>query len=259
MRCRGAKTVKSSGPLHCRVTPAAPLAFAVAHRGLWAGLTENTIAAFQAAAAAGFSAVEMDLRTTRDGEVVVLHDAGIERTTNGNGRVADMSYDELRTYQTPHGPVPRLDDLFAAMRLWHGLWNLEIKALNATEPTLHLVAHHDLLNHAQISSFDPRALEIARDHAPDVARALIVAGPPDVEDLRVAKELGCAWLNVDHNYLTPEVAADLLRQGFRLGSWTVNDPDKALALAQRGVEAIITDTADVWSVLPHPDAVEPYF
>ncbi|MFO1532388.1 MAG: glycerophosphodiester phosphodiesterase family protein, partial [Thermoplasmatota archaeon] len=60
------------------MAPSAP--FACAHRGLSAEKAENTLAAFGAAVAAGFPAIEMDLRTTSDGEVVVLHDAGIERT-----------------------------------------------------------------------------------------------------------------------------------------------------------------------------------
>lgn len=239
--------------------PDAPAAFAVAHRGLSAERVENTLAAFEAAVQAGFHAVELDVRATRDGEIVVLHDAGIERTSNGNGRVADMAYDELRSYTTPAGPIPRLDDVFRAMRDWHGLWNLEVKAVAATEGLLHLVAHHDLLNHVQVSSFDPRVLELARDHAPDIARALIVAGAVDVDDVRVAGELGCSWLNLDHNYLTPAVAADLRGKGFRLGAWTVNDPDKATGLARSGVEAIITDTRAVLDALPHPDTVEPWF
>lgn len=234
--------------------------FAAAHRGLSSERTENTIAAFQAAAEAGFPCVELDLRTTRDGEVVVLHDAALERTSNGNGRVAEMQYDELRGYKTPHGPIPRLDDLFAAMKDWHGLWNLEVKALSSTVPALHLVEHHDLLHHSQISSFDPRALEVARDHAPDVARALIIGGPPDIEDVKVAKELGCSWVNVGKEYLTPAVTTDLLAKGFRLAAWTVNDPDMARGLVERGVECIITDTRDVLQALGTKGAVvEPFF
>lgn len=232
--------------------------FAAAHRGLSSLATENTVTAFRLAANAGFPAFELDLRTTRDGEVVVLHDPALERTTNGNGRVSEMTYDEMRGYTTPHGPVPRLDDLFSALQDWHGLWNLEVKALKATEPALHLADHHDLLDQSLVSSFDPRALEIARDHAPGVARALIVGGPPDLEDVKAAKELGCSWMNVHKDYLTPAVCADLGGKGFRLAAWTVNDPDIALALVQRGVECIITDVRAVHDALP-PIAVAPVF
>src|SRR5687768_2646765 len=82
------------GPAGRRLVPA----FACAHRGLSGEKAENTLASFGAAVTAGFPAIEMDLRCTADGEVVVLHDAGIERTTDGRGRVDSMTWRELQDY-----------------------------------------------------------------------------------------------------------------------------------------------------------------
>jgi glycerophosphoryl diester phosphodiesterase len=227
-----------------------PGCFAQAHRGLSSEVTENTIAAFQAAAKAGFRSVELDLRVTRDGEVVVLHDPSLARTTaDGRARVADMTYDELRGYHTRDGPVPRLDDLFSALKDWNGLWNLEVKAARATKPMLDLASHHGVSDRTLVSSFDPSVLAKAREAAPDVARALIVSGPLDREDTRTAKDLGCRWLNVDHEQLTPATVRDLSDQGFKVGSWTVNDPVRARALADAGVQCIITDRRQVLQAL----------
>lgn len=225
-------------------------AFACAHRGLSAEVTENTVAAFQAARSAGFDACELDVRLTRDGEVIVLHDPALERTTiDGNGRVADMRYDELRGYQTPHGPVPRLDDLFAATADWRPVWNLEVKAVPATEPMLALVQHHGLGDRVLVSSFDPDALAVARDVAPQVARALILAGAPEAEDVQVARELGCSWVNVNHEDLSPSIVQAMRDQGFRVGAWTVNDRQQAQALAEQGVSMVMTDRRDVLAAL----------
>lgn len=234
-------------------------AFACAHRGLSAEHPENTVAAFQAAAKAGFPAIECDLRLTADGEVVVLHDAGIERTTNGNGRVADMRYDDVRRHPTPAGPVPRLDDALSVMRDWHGLWNLEIKATKATESALQLMAHHHALGHAQVSSMDPAALETARRVAPEVPRGYIALGPVESDELRLARRLGCRWVNADHEYLDAAAIARLHDAGLRIAAWTVNDVQRALDLSSQGVECVITDVRAVQQAL-HPAAdPKPWF
>ncbi len=224
-------------------------AFAAAHRGLSSEHPENTIEAFEAAVEAGFPCIELDVRATRDGEVVVLHDAGIERTTNGNGRVADMRYDELRAYDTGAGPVPRLDDVFAALDHWEGLWNIEIKDRRATVAALELAEHHGVAEHVQISSMDPRCLMDALERHPEAPRGLIVLGPLDVEDLDVAAKAGCSWINADHDFLTSSVAEDLHERGYRIGTWTVNDPDRALELIRHGVNCIITDERSVLEAL----------
>lgn len=229
--------------------PRVPGCYAVAHRGLSSEVTENTLAAFQAAAAAGFASIELDARITRDGEVVVLHDAGIERTTRGNGKVADMRYDELRTYSTPHGPIPRLDDVMAAMHNWPGIWNLEVKAPKATEPLVHLVEHHEVEQRALVSSFDPAVLAIARDAHPGIARALIVMGPPDEADVATAVDLECTWLNLDFEFLTAASITGFKSHGLRVGAWTVNDAITAKTLRAYGADCIITDVTEVLHAL----------
>ncbi|MEA3166274.1 MAG: glycerophosphoryl diester phosphodiesterase [Thermoplasmata archaeon] len=248
------RTVKSLGRLWRGVA-----AFACAHRGLSAEHPENTLAAFQAAAKAGFPAIELDLRTTADGEVVVLHDAGIERTTDGHGRVADMRYDDVRRHPTPEGPIPRLDDVLSAMRDWHGVWNLEIKALRATEPTIHLAEHHHALGHAQISSMDPRVLEESRRIAPDLPRGLISLGPVEEDYITMAKELDCRWINADTSFMDRAAVERMHVAGLRVAAWTVNDAARARELATWGVECIITDVRLVLEGLGPLTDARPYF
>jgi len=219
--------------------------FACAHRGLSSETAENTLAAFGAAVAAGFPAVEMDLRTTADGEVVVLHDAGIERTTDGTGRVDSMTWRELQDYPTPDGPVPRLADLFTALRAWDGLWNLEVKDKSATVPTLDLVRAHGLTARAMVTSMERKVLLEARDHAPEVARGAIPFGPVDDDDLSAAADAACAWVNVDHDFLDEGEMGRLRQAGFKVGAWTVNDLDRAQELAALGVACVITDRREV--------------
>ena len=216
-----------------------------AHRGLSAEQPENTVAAFRAAAEAGFDVIELDLRTTHDGEVVALHDANIARTTDGVGRVAEMDYDELAGHDTGAGPVPRLADAFDALRgtPWNGGWNLELKTASAAAGTIDLVEHHGLRDRVVVSAMDPAALRLAHEHR--LATALITLGPPDEEDRAEAARLGCTWMNIDHDFLTEKVLAKTRAAGLRVGAWTVNDIEAAHRLVDAGVDAIITDRREV--------------
>lgn len=231
-----------------------PSCYPCAHRGLSSEFTENTVAAFQAAAQAGFQAIELDVRLTRDGEVVVLHDASLARTTDGSARVADMLYDEVRGYVTQHGPVPRLDDALAALRDWRGIWNIEAKAVAATEPAIHLLEHHGLEQRALVTSFDPAALESARSVNPAIPRGLIVMGPVEDEEVALALDLECTWLNADHDALDDASLAQLKAAGLKVGAWTVNDPAEAKALAAKGVSCVITDKRSVLHAFEDPAA-----
>lgn len=221
-----------------------------AHRGLSAEHPENTIAAFRAAAEAGFPCIELDVRRTHDGEVVVLHDAAIDRTTDGNGRIADMDYDEVLDHDTGAGPIPRLEDTFQALTGWGGLWDIEVKAWQAAEDAMHVAHHHGLLDRCQFSSMDPRALETFRDQHPATPRGLITLGPPDLDDLELAEAMGCSWIHVDHDFLGDDVYGRLRERSLKVGAWTVNDPDQARHFADMGVDLLITDTREVLEAVP---------
>ena len=243
---RGIQTIKSAPQV------GAPVPFACAHRGLSSEKAENTLAAFGAAVASGFPAFEMDLRTTADGEVVVLHDADLDRTTDGHGRIDAITSSQLQSFETHDGPVPRLDDLLSSLRAWDGLWNLELKAKTALAPTVDLVRRHKLGSRALLSTMDTKLLAEAAVLAPEIARAAIPMGPVDDSDLEKAKASGCTWINVDHDFLDADEAQMIRDAGFRLGAWTVNDVARAQELAGMGVECIITDARAVGDALRGP-------
>lgn len=220
-----------------------------AHRGLSADHPENTIAAFQAAADAGFTGIELDIRATHDGEVVVLHDASLARTTDGAGRVSDLDYEELRRYQTGVGPVPRLADCFDALAAWKGHWNIEVKAAEAALPALDVVADHGLGGRALFTCFDPDVLDALREAAPQVPRGLLVMGPPDDADLEEAARVGASWLNVDVDFWDADTMKRARRLDLEVGVWTVNDPATARQVVADGAGSVITDTVAVLRAL----------
>lgn len=223
-------------------------AFAAAHRGLSEEHPENTLKAFGAAVAAGFPALEMDLHLTRDGQVVIVHDGALSRTTDGEGEVADLDLAQVQAFDTGAGPVPTLASLFDLLKAWDGLYNLEVKAPEAIEPTLRL-AKQRVPGRFQVSSMLPGVLLDARDLDPKVPLALIPLGPVEDDDWEMAAEAECQWVNVDHDFLDADVMAEARRKHLRVGSWTVNDAAKAQELSKLGVECVITDTAAVWHSL----------
>ncbi len=210
------------------------------------------MASFGAAVAAGFPAIEMDLRLTRDGHVVVLHDATVDRTTDGKGRISHLDWKEVAGLDTRDGPVPRLDDLMASLRAWDGLWNLEVKAPAALVGVLELAARHGLDSRSLVSAMDPEVLEEAQALAPHVPRGFIALGPIEEDDLDAARSAGARWINADHDYLDADEAARILGAGFRLGAYTINRADRAKELAALGVECVITDDEAVLAALGKP-------
>jgi glycerophosphoryl diester phosphodiesterase len=244
----GLRRVKIATPVAAPVPAGKPHAFCAAHRGLSSEHPENTLRAFGAAVAAGFPALEMDLHLTRDGQVVILHDGALSRTTDGQGEVADLDLREVQAFDTGAGPVPTLESLFSTLKAWDGLYNLEVKAPDALEPTLELAGRH-VPGRFQVSSMHPGILLEARELDGKAVLAHIPLGPVEDDDWEVARDAGCRWLNVDHDFLDGEVIAEAHRLGLRVASWTVNDPRRALELAGIGVACIITDRAAVWQAL----------
>jgi glycerophosphoryl diester phosphodiesterase len=178
----------------------------------------------------------------------------MERTTDGTGKVEMLTYKDIHRFDAGGGHVPLLEDLFVLLKAWDGLYNLELKVPAAARPTVDLVKRHRLEKRVQVSSMDPKALQEVHLLAPGLPRGLICLGPPDDGDIQVAKSSGCTWLNVDHDFIdsADEVAA-WKRAGMKVAAWTVNDPGRALALVDMGVDCVITDTRDTGMAVGAPD------
>ncbi|MDX1615422.1 MAG: glycerophosphodiester phosphodiesterase family protein [Candidatus Promineifilaceae bacterium] len=223
----------------------APDPLLIGHRGASAQAPENTLAAFALAGQQGAHGVELDLRLAADGVPVVIHDATVDRTTNGSGAVADLTAAQLQRLNAGAGqPVPTLDDLFAAFGSTY-LYNLELKGrawqagrlLSAVAESVH---RHALARRVLVSSFSPWIMWRSRRYfPPQVALALLVAADPLSQQTRRlfhgAAEHPQAAL-VDQAYMDRARA-----RGLRVHVWTVNDPSLARTLLDLGVHALISD------------------
>lgn len=223
----------------------------IGHRGAAAHAPENTFASFRKARALGCRWVEFDVRLAANGGLAVIHDATLERTTNGRGRVVDHSLADLAALDAGDGAgVPSLAqvlDLLAELGLGA---NVEVKAEGeaaAVTGALAAVACEqarrkhglDLL----ISSFSPAALAAARGAAAFLPRGLLCDAPGRDWQANV-EALGCISLHVQARCADRALAAAVHEAGYRLLAYTVNDPDRALALVAAGVDALFSDAPD---------------
>lgn len=215
----------------------------IAHRGFAADAPENTVPAIERAGELADS-IEFDVRRCGSGELVVVHDERIDRVTDGAGRVAELSLDELQSYDVlgSDESIPTLDDVLAVLPPDVGV-NVELKETGIAGGVIDALDRIE--NDCMVSSFAADALREVRSHDRDVETAYITKRLRD-EPIRQAVELGCGYV---HPRFTLLLYSPLLSRARSLGLdvnvWTVNRPSLARALAWRGVDGIATDAAAV--------------
>lgn len=240
----------------------------IGHRGAKAEAPENTVAGFLHARALGLTGVEFDVRLSADNELVVIHDATVDRTTNGTGRVAQLTASELAaldargtcpTWSEPVG-VPRLSAALDVIAAFDTI-QFEIKTDTPerleviTAGVLREIRERSLERQSIVTSFDPLAIEIVQRLAPEQARA-IIGRPDDPDVIETALRLGCTQVNL-HQY--QQTSADLVAKahaaGLRVGGGpcdTVDDLECAIAW---GMDAVTSDEPTL--LLQHLAARQP--
>jgi len=243
--------------------PPAPWAYPrwIAHRGAGRLAPENTLAAFRLGASYGYRAFECDVKLSADGVPFLLHDATLQRTTSGHGAAAALAWSELsrldagawHSRRYAGEPVPS----FAAIArycLRNGFaLDVEIKPSPGSElETGRVVASAAaaLWSSAALppllTSFQPAALQGAREAAPQLPRALLLdtLRPGWLDE---AQALGCAGVVTNHAVLDAASLAAIHGAGMRGLVYTVNDPAEARRLDALGIDGIVTDAVDRFS------------
>jgi glycerophosphoryl diester phosphodiesterase len=217
------------------------------HRGASAVAPENTVAAFTRARELGADGVELDVRRTADGVLVVHHDPEVP----GLGVIAAESFAALRA---AHPQIATLAEALAACR---GLVvNAEVKCLpwepdadvdgSVMRSTIEAVRAHDGM--VIVSSFDLAAVDRARTEAPDLATGWLTHGQEIAAAAAIAFAHGHPWLNPD-GVAALDAGTDGIRAahaaGVLVSVWTVDDPHAARTLAAAGADVIITNVPDI--------------
>jgi glycerophosphoryl diester phosphodiesterase len=226
------------------------------HRGASAYAPMNTLPAFELAVVQNADGVELDVHLSKDKHLIVLHDFTVDHTTNAKGFARDMTLAELKALdagswksdQYAGVQIPTLDEVFKAVG--HKLYiNVEIKSeTEATDGVEQAIADCLQRNNMQerviISSFNPLALKRFREIMPDVPIGYLYM--PDYQPFAEVMQALPHEARHPHHPMIDRAYMDWAKtNGYRVNTWTVNDPARAVELRDLGVDAIITDTPDV--------------
>ena len=210
------------------------------HRGARREAPENTLAGIERALAAGADGVEVDVRRTADGRLVVIHDATVARTTDGRGSVARMSFDTLRGLDAGDGErVPSLEEVVLAVR-GRGELFVEVKDPGCAVDAARLVARTGDVRECLVKCFDHRPLAAVRAAAPGLRTGCLLVGRP-ADPVTLARVAGADVLSLDHAWLDADLVDACHSAGVAVCAWTCNAPRAARRLRSIGVDWLVTD------------------
>ena len=219
---------------------------------------ENTLAAFETAIQIGVDVLELDVHASRDGEIVVLHDATLDRTTDHQGLVCEQTLAEIRradagSWFAPryrNERVPTLEEVLDLAR-HRALVLIEIKADFIAERLLSIIVDMSAESQVIIQSFDPQTVQRIKLLNPSVPTSLLVGklptSPSRVRARRLVKQIlqvGANALSVWHAMLTPPFFEEMRKRAIGVWAWTVDEEIVIRDLALMGIQGIITNYPD---------------
>ncbi len=237
----------------------------IAHRGDSGAVPENTIESFRAAAELGFDCIELDVHMTRDGEVVVSHDAELKRMCGRDGTIAQLTWQELSSadagfnFRTADGAypfrgkglrIPKLHEVLSAFPAQRFVIEVKQVEPSLTQPMLEIIDRTRMRRRVMVVGEHQQPLDEIRRLAPQIPTnfsGLEVAGflqaiarrdtgyQPPGDALQVPPEYQ-SW-----KLVTPEIVSAAHRMGIEVHVWTVNEPAEMAAMLDLGVDGIITD------------------
>ena len=212
----------------------------IGHRGAAGHAPENTLLSIRKAIALGVDMVELDVRETRDGHFILLHDGRVERTTNGRGAVADMTFDEVR--QLDAGEGERIPTVGEALETASGRVGmiLEIKSPGLAEAVAATVLQSGFAGHILYASFLHQELKGVRAVMPSACTMALFESNFPLSPSHLA-EVNVSHVGLPFDLLTRQTVALFHSAAFSVFVYTVNDPSDIEWVKSLGVEGIISD------------------
>jgi len=216
----------------------------IGHRGV-AGLEpENTLRSIEKAIDLGVDQVEIDVRMTRDGQLVVIHDETVDRTTDGRGYVKDLTFSELRRLDAGKGErIPTLEEI---LRFTQGkvILQIELKAREATDPTVHLIEGLKAQNDVIITSFVHELLERVHELNPNLRTgALFYDVQGDI--CQRALDVHSEAIHVYYRNIDRKMVEEAHRKRLKVEAWNPDDMEDMKRIIDLGVDAVSTNRPDI--------------
>ena len=227
---------------------------AIAHRGASGYAPENTFAAFRRAIALGAGFIETDLQLSRDARLVAIHDATVNRTTNGQGAVHDMTLAELRRLDAGSWfgsefageRIPTIEEILEFANKHDVVFYLEMKpsgSWGGEHALISALRESGEIARTVVISFDAAILAGVRKIEPTLMTGLLFEGHIR-NPLDKAIEIGARQLAVRGDLVTPRLLKEARARDLQVVCWTLNHPGHIRLLVQAGVDGIISDYPD---------------
>jgi glycerophosphoryl diester phosphodiesterase len=227
---------------------------AIAHRGASGYAPENTFAAFRKALAMGAGFVETDLQLSRDARFVAIHDATVNRTTNGQGAVHDLTLADLRKLDAGSWfgsefageRIPTLEEILEFAKKHDVVFYLELKPFGSwggEHALISALRESGEIARSVVISFDPGTLAAIRKIEPTLMTGLLFDGQI-TEPLEKAQEIGARQIAVRGDLVTPRLLKEARSRDLQVVCWTVNHPAHMRLLVEAGVDGLISDYPD---------------
>lgn len=229
----------------------------VAHRGASGTAPENTIAAFRLALEFGADLLELDVHRTRDDELVVIHDATVDRTAMGNytGRVDSLTLEQIKTLDAgvhkgltwTGEKVPTLEEALLSTE-GRGLFFVEGKVNGIEKDIVDVIQKTRMEHNVVYQSFNSESVKNFRKLLPHVPAALLFRDP-NIEDdvirgatvVAEAQKADAAIVAINYKAVTPDFVRYVKARGLSVWVWTVNNPNDMVRMIEAGVDAILTN------------------
>jgi len=210
---------------------------AIAHRGDPIAARENTLPAFAAAVAQGADMVEIDLRRTRDGEIVVLHDPTLARMWGLEANVTDLDLSALADLGRGTERIPTYREVLAQVEV---SLMVDFTGGDVVDGAIVATRQAGAMERALFVTGNVRALRRLRELAPE-ARLGLTWIEPEPPEPALLQELDAEYWNPTFRLITPERVADVHRLGRKVSTWTVDKPRHMTRVIEAGVDAIVSN------------------
>lgn len=223
-----------------------------AHRGYSGKYPENTMIAFKKALECGVDGIELDVQLTKDGEVVIIHDETIDRTTTGKGFVVDYTYEELERFDASFkfkdlgfNKIPTLREYFQLVKDYDIVTNVELKTgineyLGIEEKVWELIKEYNLEEKVIISSFNHFSVMRMKDIAPQLKYGFL-SEDWIIDAGKYTHSHGVQCYHPRFNNLVPDVIKELKKYNLEINTWTVNLEEDMKYLYSNNIDVIITN------------------
>ncbi|MFJ2093910.1 glycerophosphodiester phosphodiesterase [Streptomyces sp. NPDC087901] len=214
----------------------------IGHRGVMGVEPENTLRSFVHAEQAGMDLIELDLHLSKDGALAVMHDAEVDRTTDGKGPIAEKTLAELRELDAGQGErVPVFEEVLDAVR---SPLQAEIKDVAAARTLAEVMRRRDLVDRVEVISFHDEAIAEITQLVPGVRTALVASRwGNDLVDR--AKAVGATRLVLNVRRITLELVERAHADGLTVVGWVVNTQDHLRLARGLGLDGATTDFPEI--------------